>query len=311
LRVLTGSSIGKCREALRCEGNDIDRAVKWLRRSGAESVKSRGERVIDQGLVAMSVNDSIGTIVKLNCETDFVARNSYFQTLIVLILQEASTVASMPPSEAVDALKRKKISGSMEIPGVTSSKIGDAVIELSAVLGERIDIGGVYSMHSSERSVIAGYLHKECAAGVGSMGCLICLEAEEEITGYQRKKLVVAARALAMQQSASKTKYVTEECVPDTVLKAEQELWTSAIVDKDVDSKTKQKILEGRTKNFYSENVLMLQEYVTFALSGCVADDVSAPLTVREGLKIIGKSIGVGNLFISKAELLGVAVESK
>jgi len=308
LRILTGSSIGKCREALRCEGNDIDRAVKWLRRSGAESVKSRGERIIDQGLVAMSVNDSIGTIVKLNCETDFVARNSYFQKLIVLILREASTVGLMPASEAIDALKKKSIGVAMEIPGVTSSKIGDAVIELSAVLGERIDIGAVYSMHSSERSVIAGYLHKECVAGVGNTGCLICLEAEEDLTGHQRKQLVVAARALAMQQSASKTKFITEECVPDTVLKAEQELWTSALADKDVDFKTKQKILEGRTKNFYSENVFLLQEFVTWALSGCVADDVSEPLTVREGLKIIGKSIGVGNLLIKKAELLGVAV---
>jgi elongation factor Ts len=123
LRELTGSGMMDCKKALEESDGDLDKAVELLRIKGAKDVGKRAERATSNGLVAASG----GTMVELDCETDFVAKSDDFQALADRILQVA--VEHQPVD--LDALLAAPLGG---------GTVADAVQELSARIGEKLEL---------------------------------------------------------------------------------------------------------------------------------------------------------------------------
>ncbi len=177
LRTKTGAGMMDCKKALQDTGGDLDKAIKLLREKGLASAKKRQEKTADQGIVEsyIHIGQQIGSIVELNCETDFVARNSEFLELAHLIaLQIAACNAAYTdresvPAEIVDAEKeiyraRCETEGKPEkvwdriITGMLdkyyqdiclleqpfikdpSVSVGELVTQASAKLGEKIEV---------------------------------------------------------------------------------------------------------------------------------------------------------------------------
>src|SRR5215213_9903450 len=145
LREQTGAGMMDCKKALVESEGDFEKAVEFLRVKGLKGVAKREGRDASNGLVAAHVEDGFGTLVEINCETDFVAKGEKFQALAKRVLEQAVKV------KAADA---ESLLASEIEPGKTVRTLLD---ESNAAIGEKIEIRRVARI---EAPYVASYLHK-------------------------------------------------------------------------------------------------------------------------------------------------------
>jgi len=232
LRELTGAGMMDCKNALEEAGGDFDKAVEVLRIKGAKDIGKRAQRATANGLV---VADG-GVMVELNCETDFVAKNADFQELANKIVAVARETR---PADA-DALKAAPLNG---------GSVNDAVRELSAKIGEKLDVRRVVSFDGA----VATYLHRRATDLPPAVGVLV------EYTGDATE----AARGAAMHIAAMKPRYVTRAEVPEDVLASERRIAEETAREEGKPEQALPKIVEGRVNGFYKDVVLLEQPSVT------------------------------------------------
>src|SRR5687768_1083714 len=145
LREQTGAGMLDCKNALVESDGDFDKAVEYLRVKGQKGVAKREGRTASNGLVAAHVEDGFGTLVEINCETDFVAKGERFQALAQQVLEQAVKVRAA----AVETLLTSEIES-----GKTVRELLD---EANAAIGEKIEIRRVARL---EAPFVASYLHK-------------------------------------------------------------------------------------------------------------------------------------------------------
>ncbi|MGX7824930.1 translation elongation factor Ts [Actinokineospora sp. 24-640] len=231
LREMTGAGMMDCKKALEEAGGDFEKAVEILRIKGAKDVGKRAERTTAQGLVAAAD----GAMVELNCETDFVAKNAEFQQLADSILAAAKGAAAGD----VDVLKAVELNG---------STVGDAVLALSAKIGEKLELRRV-ALFDGE---VSTYLHRRSSDLPPAVGVLV------EYTGGNAD----AARAAAMQIAAMKPRFVTRDEVPEELVASERRIAEETAREEGKPEAALPKIVEGRVNGFYKDVVLMEQSSV-------------------------------------------------
>jgi len=231
IRELTGAGMMACKNALEESDGDFDKAVEILRIKGAKDVGKRAERTTANGLV---VADG-GVMVELNCETDFVAKNADFQTLADQIVDAAKAAK---PADA-DALAKADLDG---------KSVGDAVQELSAKIGEKLELRRVVVFDGP----VATYLHRRDPDLPPTVGVLV------EYTGDDTE----VARGAAMQIAAMKPRYVTRDEIPEEVLATERRIAEETAREEGKPEQALPKIVEGRVNGFYKDAVLLEQASV-------------------------------------------------
>jgi elongation factor Ts len=231
LRELTGSGMMDCKNALEQSDGDLDKAIELLRIKGAKDVGKRAERATSNGLVVAAG----GTMVELDCETDFVAKSTDFQGLADQILQVA---LDQKPAD-IEALRAATLG---------EGTADDAVQALSARIGEKLELKRYVSLDGP----VAQYLHRRSTDLPPVIGVLVAYEGAD----------AEAARAVAMQVAAARPRYVSRDEVPAEVLDNERRIAEATAREEGKPEQVLSRIVDGRINGYYKDVVLLEQPSV-------------------------------------------------
>jgi elongation factor Ts len=238
IRELTGAGMMACKKALEEAEGDFDKAVELLRLKGAKDVGKRAERTAANGLVADHFNGpNDGTLLELNCETDFVAKNAQF----IELADRIAAFAASGGADDVPALLGAEIES-----GTTVQQLID---ESSAKIGEKIELRRFAHF---DGGFVASYLHKSDPSLPPTTGVLVELDTENPEVG----------KDIAQQIAAMAPKYLTRDDVPAEAIEKERALAEQITRDEGKPEKALPKIVEGRVNAYFKDFVLVEQAFV-------------------------------------------------
>ncbi len=238
LRELTGAGMMDCKKALDEAEGSVDKAVEILRVKGQKGVAKRESRNASNGAVVSLIGDgnSAGVLLELNCETDFVAKGDKFVAVADAI---ARHVAEVRPAD-LDALLASEIEAGKTVQAF--------VDEANATLGEKI----VLSRFSQfTEGYVASYLHRTSPDLPPQVGVLVSLDQEN----------AQVAKDVAQHIAAFAPKYLTREDVPAETVENERRVAEATAREEGKPEAALPKIVEGRVKGFFKENVLLEQPF--------------------------------------------------
>ena len=196
LRDQTGAGFVDCQKALQAENGDLARAVDFLRKKGLAAAAKKSARIAAQGLVAVTLNDraTIGSIIEINSETDFVARNEHFQELArkissAALAQSASSTSSSSSTGRVSLATRfaEAVNGASALSSIklppNDVTISTSVTELITKVGENIVLRRAQSLQAKEGGLICAYIHNATSSGLGSIGVMVSLAPKTAVAG--------------------------------------------------------------------------------------------------------------------------------
>ncbi len=270
LREATGVGMMDCKKALQETNGDMDAAVDWLRSRGLAKAAKKAGRVAAEGLVGVASNGTKATVIELNSETDFVARNEEFQALVRTIAEVALTTDG-----TLDA-----VSGAA-FPG-TGRDVAGEVTEAIAKIGENMTLRRTDAL-SVDDGVIGTYVHAAVAPNLGRIGILIGLKS----TG-DKAKLEALGRQLAMHVAAANPSplAVSSDDLADEVVAHERAIFKEQAIQSGKPAAIAEKMVEGRIRKFYEEVCLLAQVFVVDGESRiedvikAAEKDVGAPITI-------------------------------
>jgi len=236
LRDMTGAGMMDCKKALAEADGDFDQAVEYLRKKGQKVSEKRADREANQGLILSRISDDKkkATLIEINCETDFVARNEEFQDDAEAFLNAAF---ENDIDNTEDLLK-------LEIDGLTVEK---HLEEMVGKIGEKIEINNVVRM-TSEGTLIS-YIHPGNQLGV-------LAEFDGDLTDEEIGKDV------AMQVAAMKPLSVTRDGVDSTLVEKELEIAKDQLLNEGKPEHIAEQAAKGKLRRFYEERVLLEQKFV-------------------------------------------------
>ncbi len=259
LRELTGVGMMDCKNALQETNGDMDAAVDWLRTRGLAKAAKKAGRVAAEGLVGLQVEGTRGAVVEVNSETDFVARNEDFQTIVTNVAKLALAVDG-----DVAAL------GEASYPE-TGRTVSGEITEAVAKIGENLNLRRS-AMVSVSDGVIGNYVHGSVAPGLGSIGILVGLESTGDKT-----VLEALGKQLAMHVAAASPTplAILPEELDAALVERERALFKEQAIASGKPAEIAEKMVEGRMRKFYEEVCLLSQ---TFVIDGetKVADAIAA-----------------------------------
>ncbi|PLX08901.1 MAG: elongation factor Ts [Marinilabiliales bacterium] len=234
LRKMTGAGMMDCKKALVEADGDFERAKELIREKGLAIANKRADREASEGaVIAKTVkDDTVGVMIALNCETDFVAKNDDFVALANSILEAAAE--NLPAN--VDELKNIEING---------QKIGDLVVERSGVTGEKMEIAFYDKVEAAQ---VAAYIH---------MGNKL-----STLVGLNTKVDPQIGLNIAMQVAAMNPAGVDKDSVSQEVIDKELEIGREQARQEGKKEELLDKIAQGKLQKFFKENTLLNQEFV-------------------------------------------------
>ena len=234
LRKATGAGMMDCKKALVEAEGDFDTAVEVLRKKGQKVAANRADRDSSEGAVIARVNDdaTVGVIVSVNCETDFVAKNESYVTLANQLADVALTHDSLDSFLAAD---------------FNGMSVADKLTEQTGVIGEKIEIGGFERL---EGAFVGSYIH----AG-NKIATLTSLSAG--VDGAAE-----AAKNVAMQAAAMNPIALNEEGVDAATVEKEIEIAKEQLRQEGKPEAMLDNIAKGKLKRFFKDNTLINQTYI-------------------------------------------------
>ena len=234
LREATGAGMTDCKKALVEADGDYDKAVEQLRIKGLKGVAKREGRAASNGLVIAKLDGTTkGTLLELNCETDFVAKSPKFTELAQSVVDAAFG------GNDVTALQ------SVEVDGRPLNEVLD---DANASMGEKIEVRRVATLSGA---YVATYLHRTNPDLPPQLGVLVELSGED----------ADVAKDLAQHIAAFSPTYVTREEVPDEVVAKERSIAEATAKEEGKPEAALSKIVEGRVNGFFKEQVLLEQAF--------------------------------------------------
>ncbi|MDR3710528.1 MAG: translation elongation factor Ts [Capsulimonadaceae bacterium] len=275
LREETGAGMMDCKKALTEAGGDIEEARTILRKKGAAKAGQKSEtRTASEGITDAFVSESgsVGVLLEVNSETDFVARNEAFHAL-AHELSRALADAGKPFSSVEEFLAS---------PAADGKTINDVVTEAIARLGEKIAVARFERFDASTaRGAVGAYIHRTDF----KTGVLVEIASDKEITNIDA--LTQLARDVAMHVAATRPQYLNPEDVPAELLDKEREI---AIAKQDADPSfankpeaAKKAMIEGQVRKYLEQCVLTEQGFVR---------DPSGKQKIKALVAEVGKSAG-------------------
>lgn len=243
LRKMTGVGMMDCKKALTETDGDVEKAIELLREKGLASQAKKADRVAAEGMVVAKVNadNTIGAVVEVNSETDFVANTDEFKAFVNTV---ADTIIEKNPAD-IEALKACTVAGG-------TATVEEALQELFLKIRENLQIRRFVRLEG----ILVPYIH-----GGGKIGVIVKAEAPEATEG-----VLTAAKDCALQVAAMNPPYLKREDVPADVLENEKKIILAQMAeDPKMASKpdqVKEKIAEGKVGKYYSENCLLEQTFV-------------------------------------------------
>ena len=237
LREATGAGMMDCKKALTEAEGDFDKAIEILRKKGQKLSVKRADRSATEGVVLAIVSDdhSKGVIVKLGCETDFVAKNDDF----VALTREFAEIALKSFPATLEEL--------LALPYGEGLTIGEKVTERLGVIGEKIELSAYECLEAGQ---VAPYIHMGNKAGV-----LVGLNQSNE-------DYYDAGRDVAMQVAAMRPVAVDKDGVDQSIIAKEIEIGKEQARQEGKPEAILEKIAMGKLNKFFKENTLLNQQFV-------------------------------------------------
>jgi len=249
LREATGAGVLDCKKALEATGGDWDEAVVNLRQKGLAVAAKKASREANDGMVSVLVDDAGrgGTIVEVNCETDFVARTDGFQKFVRTIAEQVAQDASV---QDVPAL--------LSCPFIEdkSSTVSQRLTQIVAELGENIVLRRFARVEREEDGWVEGYIHPGSRLGVILH---VSAGSKEVATGAAFRELV---HDLALQVAAAAPRCISPDEIPTADVEAERAILQAQIADDKKPDHIKERIVSGRLEKWYAQVCLLHQPFV-------------------------------------------------
>lgn len=246
LRQSTGAGVLDCKKALQETDGDIDAAIEYLRKKGLAAAAKKASREANEGEVSAYVTNDrqVGVMVKVNCETDFVARTDEFKNLVAALVRQ---MTEQPDLQNADDLLAAPF---IDDPDRT---VNQMLTEVIAKLGENTIIRDAIRFDLTGNGMIDSYVHMG-----GRVGVLL------EVGGSDpgNEKFVEFVHDLALQIAAASPRYVSQLDIPAEARQAEKEIYRAQLAEDKKPDNIKERIVEGKLNKWYSEVALLDQEFV-------------------------------------------------
>jgi len=243
LRVATGAGFKDCNLAIKESNGDLDKAVEILRVKGISKASKKMSREAKEGVVAISGDEKKTSIIEVNCETDFVAKNNDF----IDFVKELSELNNQNDSNLEDLKKAQMKNG---------SSVEDNLVSLIAKIGEKITIGQTKTISNSS-SINYQYLHTVVKDNLAKLAVIVSLETKEN-----SETVKTFGKQLSMHIAASNPLALESTLIDKSIIDKELELITEELKNSGKPEDIAKKISLGKMNKFKEENALMTQAWV-------------------------------------------------
>ena len=234
LREQTGAGMLDCKKALTETNGNMEEAITWLREKGISKAAKKQARIAAEGLATVKIDGNKAVIVEVNSETDFVAKNPEFISLVDSI---ASTILNSNVKTMEEVLE-------LTVDGNT---INELVAQKTATIGEKLSFRRFEVVEKKDNEVFGTYSHMG-----GKIVTLAVLEGNDE----------EVAKDIAMQIAAMRPLYLDKDAIPEERIEKERAILTEQAENEGLDSNKLPMIVNGRLNKFYEEVCLLDQGFV-------------------------------------------------
>jgi len=243
LREATGAGFKDCNLAVKESGGDLDKAVEILRVKGISKASKKMSRDAKEGVIATSGDENKISVLELNCETDFVAKNDDF----VSFAKELSDLNNHNDSD-LDKLNKSNMSN--------SKSVEDNLVSLIAKMGEKITVGKIKTFNQSGTKNF-NYLHTVVKDNLSKLSVIVSLE-----TSNDSEAVKIFGKQLSMHIAASNPLALSSDLIDKDVLQKEQVLVAEELKNSGKPDEIVQKITLGKMNKFKDDNALLTQAWV-------------------------------------------------
>ncbi len=234
LREQTGAGMLDCKKALTETNGNMEEAITWLREKGISKAAKKQTRIAAEGLATAKISGNNAVLVEVNSETDFVAKNPEFVSLVDGI---ANVILDKKPANMKEAMK-------LELDGTS---IEETIVNKTATIGEKLSFRRFELVEKTDNQVFGTYSHMG-----GKIVTLALLEGND----------TEVAKDIAMQIAAMRPLYLDRESVPEERIQKEREILTEQAENEGLDSNKLPMIVNGRLNKFFEEICLVDQGFV-------------------------------------------------
>ena len=234
LREKTGAGMLDCKKALEATEGNMDEAIDWLREKGISKAAKKADRIAAEGIAAILVSGNDAAIVEVNSETDFVAKNEEFQSLVKEIL------------EAIIKSDVKTVEEALELE-TNEGTINDLIVAKTAKIGEKLSLRRFSKVTKEDNEAFGEYIHMG--------GKIAVLTVVENVTEE-------VAKDVAMHAAAMRPSYVKIDDVPEDEVEKEKAVLTEQAINEGKPKEIAEKMVQGRIQKFFKEICLEEQQFV-------------------------------------------------
>ncbi len=243
LRLSTGAGFKDCGSALKESDGDLDKAVEILRVKGISKASKKMSRVANEGVIALSGDKEKTSILEVNCETDFVAKNNDFINFVKELSEINNSVNSNLEKLNSSLMKNKK-------------NVSDNLVDMIAKIGEKITIGRSKTLNH-DNSINYSYLHTVVKDNLSKLAVVASISSQEK-----SEKVDLFGKQLCMHIAALNPISVDIDGISKEIVEKERELVTEELKNSGKNEDIAKKISFGKMKKFKEENSLMTQQWV-------------------------------------------------
>ena len=243
LREATGAGFKDCNLAVKESGGDLDKAVEILRVKGISKASKKMSRDAREGVIATSGNEYKISVIELNCETDFVAKNDDF----VSFAKELSELNNENDSD-LDRLNKSNMSN--------GQKVEDNLVSLISKMGEKITVGKAKTFNQPGAKNF-NYLHTVVKDNLSKLSVIASLGTSDDSDAVK-----AFGKQLSMHIAASNPLALSSDLIDKDVIQKEQDLVTEELKNSGKSEEIAQKISLGKMNKFKEENALLTQAWV-------------------------------------------------
>ena len=243
LRILSGAGFKDCSSAISEANGDIEKAIEILRVKGISKASKKMSRSANEGVVAISENEEKSSIIEINCETDFVAKNNDFITFV----KELSDINNNISSDRKALLNSKM---------KDNKSVDENLLSLISKIGEKITIGRSKTFLSSNCKIFK-YHHTVVKDNISKLGVLVSIE-----TSDNSDQIKTFGKQLSMHIAASNPLSIDKNGIDQTIIKKEEELIEEELRNSGKNDEIIKKISLGKISKFKDDNSLLNQQWV-------------------------------------------------
>ena len=243
LREITGVGFKDCKNAIDETKGDIEKSIELLRKKGIAKASKRMDKTAAEGLICISEYENKFSIIEINSETDFVAKNDEF----IQFAEEVSKLA-LTASGKIDDILNSKMKN--------NKKVNNNLIDLVSKIGEKITLRRSAFIENG-KTVNFSYTHSSLRKNIGKLGVLLSIE-----TTKQKKEIMDLGKHLAMQVASLSPLAIDKDGLDQSILKKEKEIITEELKNSGKDTKIVEKIALGKLNKFIAENTLLNQDWI-------------------------------------------------